>query len=223
MSIPVNLLRFAGTWNATTAYYVYDFVESPTDNLCYINTSTATVTGGLDPVNQPSAIWTPYSVGGGGGGGSFPLAYASFSCSGAQALTQNAETILKYDTQDIVPQNIIIKMPGSQAIVPINAGFYKVLSSIQFDKTGGGTANVSMYPIVNGVPLPNSATLLSINQTQLDIMTIEWFIYLNSAEPLEIGCFTTVNDIVAQAYPAGILPNTTPAVPSIITTIMRIA
>lgn len=221
MPIPINLLRYAGIWNATTAYYVYDFVESPTDNLCYINTSTATVTGGLDPVNQPSAIWTPYSVG--GGGGSFPLAYASFSASGTQNITQNSETVLIYDTQDIVPLNISVKMPGSKEIIPLNAGLYKVLSSVQVSKSTGGTGNTIMYPKVNGVPLANSATSLTTTQSTQDLITVEWFIYLNSAEPLEIAMYTPNSGIQAFAVPAATPPNPTPAIPSIITTIMRIA
>lgn len=217
MSIPINILRFNGIWNASTRYYLYDIVESPLDNLCYVNISANQIVGGNDPSTQPSAVWFPYSV---VSPTYFTPAYASFSASGTQNLTQNAETILQYDTQDIVPQGIIIKMPGNQALVPSVTGVYKLLASIQFEKTGGGNGEVYMYPKVNGVAVPNSATLLAINQSEETVMTVEWFLNINSANPVEIACYTTEPDIEAIGIPAN---PPVPVVPSIITTMMRIA
>lgn len=57
MSIPTNQLVYAGIWDVTTSYPQYYFVESPIDNLCYININPYAVVGGKDPSIQPSADW----------------------------------------------------------------------------------------------------------------------------------------------------------------------
>lgn len=79
MSIPVNLLRWAGVWDATTSYSQYDFVQSPIDSNCYIYVGVPDIVGGTDPsVSNPlwvllpqpkqggTEIWTTYFLPNGG-------------------------------------------------------------------------------------------------------------------------------------------------------------
>jgi hypothetical protein len=112
-------------------------------------------------------------------------------------------------------------VPPTPSIEVVDAGVYKVLSSVQFNKTGGGTDVVDMFPSINGTPVPNSATKLSINQNQEDIMTVEWFLSIPAGGFVSIVLYSPIaNDIQALAASASL---SVPAIPSVITTILRIA
>ena len=56
MSIPVNLLRYAGIWDATTRYSQYDFTESPIDLSSYVYVGVNDIVGGTDP-SVPNPLW----------------------------------------------------------------------------------------------------------------------------------------------------------------------
>lgn len=75
-----------------------------------------------------------------------------------------------------------------------------------------------MFIAINGSPVPNSTTRIQINQNQEVVMTVEWFLELNEKDYITIVMFSASAGLQALAIPsAGI-----PAIPSIITTIMRI-
>lgn len=68
MSLPTNELVYAGVWNVTTSYNKFQFVLSPTDNLCYAYVGEKVFIGGGDPATiQPSLIWIPFPVAAGTG------------------------------------------------------------------------------------------------------------------------------------------------------------
>jgi hypothetical protein len=94
---------------------------------------------------------------------------------------------------------------------------------VQLDKTTGGAATVVLFPTVDEIPVPNSSTFLTINQTQQDIMTIEWFLTLTANQDITINLYTTSTGCRALAIPEEVGPPAIPAVPSVITTILRIA
>lgn len=216
MSIPVNLLRFAGLWDATTRYSQYDFVESPIDGKCYIYVGVNDIVGGADP-SVPNPVWVLFNA-----PTITPAApiYGSFSSTITQTCVPATPLPIVYDTTDIATVGVSIVAPSS-SIQVVNAGVYKVLSSIQMNKTGGGNAEVDMYPIVNGVPVPNSASKLQINNTEESVMTVEWFLALNAGSTVQIALFSPVaNDIQALSVVAA---PPVPAIPSIITTILRIS
>jgi hypothetical protein len=60
MPLPVNQFVFAGEWSATTSYPQYQFVVSPIDGKCYVNTNIQSAKGGADPSVQPSQFWELY-------------------------------------------------------------------------------------------------------------------------------------------------------------------
>ena len=154
----------------------------------------------------------------------FPPAYGSFSFTGTQIINPLfpaiAPLVLRYDTQDIVPQGISLVLPASEELEVALGGVYKVLASVQLDRTVGGNSIIDMYPAVNGTAVPSSATKLSINQNQEDIMTVEWFLQLNTNDTVSIVLFSTDAGNQALGVPAN---PPVPAIPSIITTILRIA
>jgi hypothetical protein len=146
-----------------------------------------------------------------------PNAYASFSSTATQNVAQNTLTPVVHDTQDITPKNIYTTLPNTDIFVR-NKGVYKVLSSLQCNKTSGGAGDLEMFIAVNNTPVPNSATRIQINQNQEVVMSVEWVLELNAKDYITIVMFSVTTGLQALAIPsAGI-----PAIPSIITTIMRI-
>lgn len=141
-------------------------------------------------------------------------AYASFSSTQTQTVT--GETILTYNTDDITPLNVSRTSTSAVVVYP---GIYKVLASVQTDKTGGGTASLDMYPLVNGVAVPNSATKLNVNKTGEDIMTVEWFLDLSANQEVSLALYSAATGFRALAVPAA---PPVPAIPSIILTIVKI-
>lgn len=146
--------------------------------------------------------------------GHVPGAYASFSSTQTQTVT--GETILTYNTDDIAPVNV---SRTSTSAVVLYSGTYKVLASVQTDKTGGGTADLVMYPLVNGIAVPNSATKLNVNKTGEDIMTVEWFLDLSANAQVSLALYSAATGFRALAIVAA---PPVPAIPSIILTIVKI-
>jgi len=146
-------------------------------------------------------------------------AYGSFSSSATQTLTENVALPFTYDTIDITAKHIYTTDLPSANIYVTNKGVYKVLSSLQCDKTSGGTGDMEMFCAVNGTAVPNSATRIQINQNQETLMAVEWFLELDKNDAVSIVGFSTTTGLralsIASATPV-------PAIPSIITTIMRI-
>lgn len=151
----------------------------------------------------------------------FAPANGSFSSTQTQAISSASATPIVYDTQDITPAGVTCLTPSADIRVTA-AGLYKVLASAQCDKTGGGSAPLEMWVAINGNAVPNSGTRLAINQNQEAVMTVEWFLSLAATDLVSVSCFdpTATNDLRLLAIPAA---SPVPAIPSIITTILRIA
>jgi len=91
---------------------------------------------------------------------------------------------------------------------------------VQLDKTTGGAAILDLYPLVDGVALPNSATKINIAKTGEDIMTVEWYITLGANQAVSVALYSASSGFRALAVPEAV---PVPAIPSIILTISRIA
>jgi len=77
-----------------------------------------------------------------------------------------------------------------------------------------------MYPSINGVAVPNSATRVVINQNIESLMTVEWYLNISQGQYISINLYSTFTGARALAVSAS---NPVPLVPSIITTIMKIS
>lgn len=146
-------------------------------------------------------------------------AYASFSSTQTQAIAPGVAVPITYDTTDLQPVGIE-QGPSPDAITVIDSGVYRILASLQCDNTGVGAQDLNMFLKVGVNDLPNSATRVAINQAQETVMTVEWIVPLTAGQFVSVNCTTTVVGLRALAVAASA---PTPAIPSIITTIMRIA
>ena len=145
--------------------------------------------------------------------------YGSFSSSVSQTLTQNVELELQYNTEDLSSSGVSCTFPSSRIYVQ-SSGVYKVLASLQCDKTTAGTGIINMYPSIEGIPVPNSAARVVINQALESLMTVEWFLTLNAGQYITIDVFSTITGARALVIPAS---PPVPLIPSIITTILKIS
>jgi hypothetical protein len=126
---------------------------------------------------------------------------------------------LVYNTTDITPFGVSCATP-SASIVVATTGVYKVLASVQCDKTTINVGDLEMWIAVGGVAVPNSATRLAINQNIETLMAVEWFLELTAGDGVSINLASTAGGLQALAVPAA---PPVPAIPSVITTITRIA
>lgn len=145
-----------------------------------------------------------------------PPIFASFSSTETQSLTQDEALPFTYNFDDIQP--VGVKRSGA-SLIPSQDGIYKCLTSLQCNKTTGGVGELDMYPTLNGTAIPNSATKIQINQNQEVVMAVEWFVALKKDDEFQVVGFSPDNGLealaVAEAPPV-------PAIPSIITTLLRI-
>ena len=209
--------------------------------------------GGDPATVQPSAIWIPFPVAGGGGitslngltdpaitlfssdtsvtitpvapdkidlqGKGFAPAYGSFSSTQTQPLSGGVPLPFVYDTKDVASSTGVNVLFPSSEIIVTNAGTYKILSSLQCDSTVG-LQSINMYLQVNGTPVANTATRVVVNVNLESLMTVEWFIDLGAGDKVEIVGYDLIGGSQALAIAAA---PPVPAIPSIITTILRIA
>jgi sugar lactone lactonase YvrE len=172
-------------------------------------------TVGIDSDSTPNTIdlTVPYTP-------RFPPTYCAYSSSINQPILANTVLPLLYNTEDVPPSLVGCPIPDS-VIVPGNSGLYKVLTRVQLNRVDTGNTTIIVFPRVNGVEVPNSASKIIINQQEANIATIEWFIFIVAGQPLEICVYSTgsSNECLAVARDP---PNGIPVVPSIITTVLRI-
>ena len=148
-----------------------------------------------------------------------PAIYASFSSTQTQNITQNQVLPLVYNTEDISASGISCTLPSANIYI-LETGVYKVLASLQCDRTVTGNASINMYPSINGVPVPNSATRVVINQNIESLMTVEWYLNILKGQYITIDLYSTSTGARALAVAAS---TPVPLIPSIITTIMKIS
>jgi hypothetical protein len=146
-------------------------------------------------------------------------AYGSFSSTQTQTVPATTETPLVYDTADLTPVGMTCSLPSADIVIT-NSGTYKVLASVQCDKTTGGAGDLEMWCSRNGVAVPNSATRIQINQNTESLMTVEWFLDIPAGVSLSISLYSGTTGLQALAVPASA---PVPSIPSIITTVLRIA
>lgn len=147
-----------------------------------------------------------------------PASYGSFSSTQTQTVPAGIASPVTYDTVDITPVGMALSAPSSIRIGI--AGVYKVLASAQCDRSAVGAAELDMFLQIGLTPVPNSASKIQINQNQETVMTVEWIVELDVGDEVFVQFFSPVVGMQLLAVPAA---GGVPAIPSIITTVVRIA
>jgi len=147
------------------------------------------------------------------------VAYGSFSSTQTQPINNLIATPITYDTNDITPVGMF-NGPSLDSITILKAGVYKVVASAQCDNAAVGVLQLDMWLKLGLFPLPNSATRVAINANQEVVMTVEWIVEVAAGQIISINCLSSAPGPQLLAVPAGVI---VPAIPSIITTVVRIA
>jgi hypothetical protein len=155
-------------------------------------------------------------------GFSFQQAYGSFSSTQTQSIaTAPSRTALTYDTTDLAGGGMILS--GSTPTPFINiplGGTYRVITSVQLNRSGGGNADTYVWFSVDGTPVPNTATKTHLGSATESVMTVEVLLPLFAGQrvSVETNAQGSGNEALAE-----VASPPQPAVPSIITIVQRIA
>ena len=98
-----------------------------------------------------------------------------------------------------------------------DTGIYNFQFSAQLDKTGGSANSVFIWPRINGVNVPNSATKVVIDGPNSEIVPAWNFVLvMESGDYFELAWESADTDVVIRAEAAA---SNYPAIPSIILTV----
>lgn len=147
---------------------------------------------------------------------------ASFTSTVTQTVAAaNTPTQLTYTNTEYTKGGIAYDASGN--ITVPTAGAYEVLTSIQFDKSGGGVSTADFWFQVDGVDVPRSATQLVVAGTNGETVgTVSVFLDLTAGQKVSVQIASADATMGATAFPAITSPYARPIVPSIITNIKMI-
>jgi hypothetical protein len=110
----------------------------------------------------------------------------------------------------------------SSQIKVLNAGTYNFQFSAQFDKSDGGKDNVDVWFVKNGVNIPDSNSLFSLegNNDKL-IAALNYMVTLSANDYIQLAWHSADINLFLHHDVAGTSP-TRPAVPSVIITVQQV-
>jgi hypothetical protein len=151
----------------------------------------------------------------------FQHSYGSFSSSTTQSIDQEPNrTALTYTTTDLAGGGMILSgSPPTADILIASSGNYRVITSVQLSKDGGGNGDAYVWFSIDGTPVPNSATKTHIQASTEVVMTVEVLLPLIAGQVVSVEANASTTGIQALAEVSS-APR--PAVPSIITVVQRI-
>jgi hypothetical protein len=146
-------------------------------------------------------------------------AYGSFYSTQNQAGVANQIQVITHNVTDFASG---VSMVAGSRITFAEAGIYTLISTMQYQETGGGTATITGWLRKNGVDVADSATDLKLKGNgDRDLYAINYFVSASAGDYVEF-CWSS-NDIDTEIL--YIAPRTSPirpAVPSVITTVNRV-
>jgi hypothetical protein len=133
----------------------------------------------------------------------------------------NASTVPVAITYTDRVSGTILLVDSTKIRIPVD-GTYRVLFSAECDSTGG-THWIEIWPVVNGISVPNSNTRVEIPATTQSCLTVEYLLPLSKDDDLELYMRAENFNTFLAVFPEDLTTTPiTPAVPSIITNVMLI-
>ena len=149
---------------------------------------------------------------------SFP--YGAFQDNTTQtAVSANVAYTITFNTTDF-SNGVYVGTPTSRIVVE-NAGLYNFQFSAQLDKTSGAAASIWLWPRINGVNVPDSASKVAIQGTTAESVPAWNFVLsMNANDYFELVWLTDDNKVVLKHEAGfGVAPNNVPEIPSVILTV----
>lgn len=127
----------------------------------------------------------------------------------------NAVNLFTYNS--VVSDYEVTRGVPTSRIYVANTGVYNFQFSAQLDKTGGGASAVYIWPKINGVNLPDSATKIVIDGPNSEIVAAWNFVLvLKAGDYFELAWESSDTNVVIPYVAAS---GNIPAIPSIILTV----
>jgi len=156
-----------------------------------------------------------------GSGGAGLSALAQFSDTTDQTLPANTPTVIGMNRTDYTVGGITI-VAGTQITVA-NAGVYRFDVSLQLLHTGVGSPNVTFWPRVNGVNVPDSASSIEMgNNNNRNLPYVSLLLAMTAGQYLEWVVLSTGANTSVKHYTAVPGPPAIPAIPSVIAGVYRL-
>jgi hypothetical protein len=145
-----------------------------------------------------------------------PTAHASYFDTTTQANpVANAVNLFTYNS--VVSQQAVTRGVPTSKIYVAQTGVYNFQFSAQLDKTGGSASAVYIWPRINGVNLPDSATKIVIDGPNNEIVAAWNFVLVMEANDYFELAWESSDTNVVIPYVAA--TGNIPAIPSIIMTV----
>ena len=111
--------------------------------------------------------------------------------------------------------------PESQVVIP-TTGTYRCMFSAQCDSSSG-THYLEIFPVVNGIPVPDSNTRIRVSAAVESCLAAEYFLSFTAGDRFQMYMVGDNTNARLLAITRGTGTPTIPDIPSIILTIQRIA
>jgi hypothetical protein len=151
--------------------------------------------------------------------------YGSWSDNTDQPGSTTVGTAMTYNTADVTDGVTLVG--GSQITVP-NTGIFDLQFSSQFVNTDNAQHEVWIWARVNGVDVPNSATIVTVparkNNNIFGYAVAAWnlFFTLNSNDYIQLVWLKSSATVTMESLPATVSP-VIPAIPSVIVSVQQVS
>ena len=145
-----------------------------------------------------------------------PTAHASYFDTTTQT-NPVADAVNLFTYNSVVTQQAVIRGVPTSRIFVAQTGIYNFQFSAQLDKTGGSASAVYIWPRINGVNLPDSATKIVIDGPNNEIVAAWNFVLVMEANDYFELAWESSDTNVVIPYVAA--TGNIPAIPSIIMTV----
>lgn len=145
-----------------------------------------------------------------------PLPHASYYDTTTQT-NPVADAVNLFTYNSVVSEFQIARSNPTSKVYVIDTGLYNFQFSAQLDKTGGSASEVYIWPRVNGINVPNSATKIVIDGPNSEIVPAwNFFLVMKAGDYFELAWQSNdTNVVIAAVSPSGNIPG----IPSIILTV----
>lgn len=145
-----------------------------------------------------------------------PVAHASYYDTTTQTNpVANAVNLFKFN--NFISEFRITRGVPTSKIYVEETGLYNIQFSMQLDETGGGNAAVYIWPRINGVNVPDSASKIVIDGPNAELVPAwNFLLVLKSGDYFELAWESSnTNAVATYVAPTGNVPG----IPSIILTV----
>jgi hypothetical protein len=145
-----------------------------------------------------------------------PTAHASYFDTTTQT-NPVADAVNLFTYNSVVTQQAVIRGVPTSRIFVAQTGIYNFQFSAQLDKTGGSASAVYIWPRINGINLPDSATKIVIDGPNNEIVAAWNFVLvLEANDYFELAWQSSDTNVIIPYVAAS---GNIPAIPSIILTV----